>query len=617
MSRLQISQIRSSASAPSVTRSQSDDASTTDSSFRSILIAQSPSNTDGTTAGRRAGSNSTGSDGGPGHADNTNGTTDSNGTAAASGTSGVNDAPGTNGGNGNIGDNGSNAGNGAKGVSGAGGAARENGNNSAGANSSSDRIASRNALKHAQDNAAAGDTSGGLGRDETGADLLVANDSTGPNGLADNRLGRHRSLATATTLVTPDAAQMTASALALAQGVRGTQADVTSAGRWTDGQTGSAGLNGGDTSAMLDLTGAAAQGGYPGNALWGIAAGVAAGAQGTALPDPSVTIGSAAGAGTTAQGAAGTAGPNQSANRLAALAASGDSALSATAATLNSAAVALNGAAGTPGAAQGGATGSRRTVGADRGADTLAATANLLATGNAEARRSVSTNASVASPMAGQLLEASGLYTADGVAPDSLAAASGANPNNTHTATDAAGASLLAANPIVTPGSQTPTLSVSAPLGSPGWSDGFANTLQVAVQAGLQNAQIQVHPEALGPISVNITMNGNKMSLVISAATSETRALLDGSLTQLHHALNERGIQLTDSAIQSSSESATGSSTASFQQGGNNAAGHFAQSNARAMFNSNDGYQNSSASAGGTVQSTVSTPSVRLVDTFA
>ena len=86
---------------------------------------------------------------------------------------------------------------------------------------------------------------------------------------------------------------------------------------------------------------------------------------------------------------------------MAALAASGEAAMSATSGTLNTAALALNGAAGAPG--------SRRSIGVDRGTEALASPTNPLVGGSAEARRWVGANASAATAGTAQLREENGL----------------------------------------------------------------------------------------------------------------------------------------------------------------------------------------------------------------
>jgi flagellar hook-length control protein FliK len=95
-----------------------------------------------------------------------------------------------------------------------------------------------------------------------------------------------------------------------------------------------------------------------------------------------------------------------------------------------------------------------------------------------------------------------------------------------------------------------PTLGVNTPMASPAWASEFSQTLQVMVRNGSEEAQIRLNPEALGPISVNLSVSGGQLSLVLTAAASETRALIEAQMPQLRESLGASGLQLADAQVQ-------------------------------------------------------------------
>ena len=95
----------------------------------------------------------------------------------------------------------------------------------------------------------------------------------------------------------------------------------------------------------------------------------------------------------------------------------------------------------------------------------------------------------------------------------------------------------------------SPTLSVTTPVASPTWATDFSQTLQIMVRNGSEEAQIRLNPEALGPISVSLSMNGGQLSLVLTAAASETRALIEAQIPQLRESLGASGLQLADAQV--------------------------------------------------------------------
>lgn len=77
----------------------------------------------------------------------------------------------------------------------------------------------------------------------------------------------------------------------------------------------------------------------------------------------------------------------------------------------------------------------------------------------------------------------------------------------------------------------------------------LAQSIVVAVQDGLQEAQIELHPAELGSVHIRIRVEDDKASLVFTVQHPQAREAVQTALPQLHLQLNNQGLQLADTQV--------------------------------------------------------------------
>lgn len=80
--------------------------------------------------------------------------------------------------------------------------------------------------------------------------------------------------------------------------------------------------------------------------------------------------------------------------------------------------------------------------------------------------------------------------------------------------------------------------------------------------AGLDHAQIELHPAELGCLSVRVEMRGDTARVSFAADNPATRALLNDSLPQLRELMSAQGLQLLRTQVESRVSASRGSDTA-------------------------------------------------------
>lgn len=92
--------------------------------------------------------------------------------------------------------------------------------------------------------------------------------------------------------------------------------------------------------------------------------------------------------------------------------------------------------------------------------------------------------------------------------------------------------------------------SIQANIHSPQFANEAAERVKFAIGNNIQSAQIDIHPADLGPISINLHMQGqHSASINFSAAQPETRQALENALPRLRELLADAGIQLSDAQV--------------------------------------------------------------------
>ncbi len=183
-----------------------------------------------------------------------------------------------------------------------------------------------------------------------------------------------------------------------------------------------------------------------------------------------------------------------------------------------------------------------------------AANAAATAAGSLSSQSSQSaTPQSAAAAPGSQLMQA---LAADAKASASIpapaAGASAAPPAATASAVTAALAGQLIAGPHV--GAQQPmpdsrSMTLSSQVGSSAWTDELGAKVTWMAGQGIESASLQLSPEHLGPLQVNISVHDGQASVWFGAAQPDTRAALQQSLPQLRQLFANQGLTLTDAGV--------------------------------------------------------------------
>ena len=77
----------------------------------------------------------------------------------------------------------------------------------------------------------------------------------------------------------------------------------------------------------------------------------------------------------------------------------------------------------------------------------------------------------------------------------------------------------------------------------------LSGELAVLARDGVQEARVQVHPVELGPISVQISLDGTAAQVHLAVDSAQTRELLEQAMPALAAALRENGLTLTGGGV--------------------------------------------------------------------
>jgi flagellar hook-length control protein FliK len=117
------------------------------------------------------------------------------------------------------------------------------------------------------------------------------------------------------------------------------------------------------------------------------------------------------------------------------------------------------------------------------------------------------------------------------------------------------------------PGAESPAPTASFPVTVPFDDPRFGNALSERVtwliRQGLQGAELTLNPKELGPIRIEIALDGGEASLGFTAAHADTRAAIEQALPRLREMLAGQGLQLGGTLIDAGAQ----------RQGGNGSDG--------------------------------------------
>ncbi len=98
------------------------------------------------------------------------------------------------------------------------------------------------------------------------------------------------------------------------------------------------------------------------------------------------------------------------------------------------------------------------------------------------------------------------------------------------------------------PGTLAP-IALPAPLYSPEFAQVLGAQVSLLARDGVQQAELRLHPAEMGPISVQIKIDGKEARVDFSAGTAATREVIERGLPELASALREQGLTLAGGGV--------------------------------------------------------------------
>ncbi|MBB2486537.1 flagellar hook-length control protein FliK [Mitsuaria sp. WAJ17] len=97
---------------------------------------------------------------------------------------------------------------------------------------------------------------------------------------------------------------------------------------------------------------------------------------------------------------------------------------------------------------------------------------------------------------------------------------------------------------------------LQSPLHSPGFAPEMAARLSLAAAEGVQQAQLHLNPSEMGPVQVQIVLDGQQAQISFVAEQADTRAVLEKRLPELAGALRDQGLTLSGGGVFSQQQQA-------------------------------------------------------------
>jgi flagellar hook-length control protein FliK len=110
-------------------------------------------------------------------------------------------------------------------------------------------------------------------------------------------------------------------------------------------------------------------------------------------------------------------------------------------------------------------------------------------------------------------------------------------------------AALGAAPLAAAHGNAPPSATVAAPFGTPAFAPALAASVTLLARDGVQEARLQLHPAELGPIAVQIAIDGTQARVDFTAEVAATRQAIEAGLPELASALREAGLTLAGGGV--------------------------------------------------------------------
>ena len=87
-------------------------------------------------------------------------------------------------------------------------------------------------------------------------------------------------------------------------------------------------------------------------------------------------------------------------------------------------------------------------------------------------------------------------------------------------------------------------MTVTVPVSSPAWGDAFADRMALALQNRQPVAELHLNPPNLGPVDIQLSMNGDQASLSFFSPHAPVREAIQSAMPRLTEALADAGVSL-------------------------------------------------------------------------
>jgi flagellar hook-length control protein FliK len=153
-----------------------------------------------------------------------------------------------------------------------------------------------------------------------------------------------------------------------------------------------------------------------------------------------------------------------------------------------------------------------------------------------------------------------------------------------HSHTIGALSATTAAGPAARTEAAAPALPVSlpTPVTSPEFKGALGVQVSVLARDGIQHAQLHLNPAEMGPISVQIALDGAQARVDFGADSATTRQIIEAGLPELASALRDAGFTLSGGGVSQHSRGQSQGDGTPHPRGGSQPAGDSADSGPQA-----------------------------------
>ncbi|MET0517946.1 MAG: flagellar hook-length control protein FliK, partial [Burkholderiaceae bacterium] len=130
-----------------------------------------------------------------------------------------------------------------------------------------------------------------------------------------------------------------------------------------------------------------------------------------------------------------------------------------------------------------------------------------------------------------------------------------------------------AANAANGTGADAPVVTLAQPLHDPGFGSELGARLSLLAADGVQEAQLHLNPAEMGPVAVQIVVDGQHAQISFHAQQADTRAALEQSLPDLAAALRDAGLTLSGGGVFQQAQDSGGSARRDAADGGERGGG--------------------------------------------